>query len=212
MENQINLYGYARVSTKHQNLERQIQALEEYGITKENLFIDKKSGKDFNRQDYQLLKQILKRTQNNVLVIKSIDRLGRNYQEIKREWEELATELKTDIVVLDMPILDTRKYKDTMGNFISDLILQVLSYVAENERTNIRQRQAEGIAIAKAQGKRFGRPTIEIPKDFETQYQLWRNRKQTAKVTMANLGLRKSKFYSIIRDYESNNESLKKVS
>lgn len=212
MENQINLYGYARVSTQHQNLERQIQALEEYGITKENLFIDKKSGKDFNRQDYQLLKQILKRTSNNCLVIKSIDRLGRNYQEIQKEWQEITTELKTDIVVLDMPILDTRKYKDTMGNFISDLILQVLSYVAENERTNIKTRQAEGIAIAKAQGKKFGRPTIEIPKDFETQYQLWRNGKQTAKVTMANLNLKKSKFYSFVRAYEGQNEELKKVS
>ena len=180
MENQINLYGYARVSTQKQNLERQIEALTKFGITKENLFIDKKSGKDFNREDYQLLKQILKRTQNNVLVIKSIDRLGRNYQEIQKEWQEITTELKTDIVVLDMPILDTRKYKDTMGNFISDLILQVLSYVAENERTNIRQRQAEGIAIAKAK-KIMGRPKIKLPKDFQTQYNLWRQGKQTAK-------------------------------
>lgn len=214
MENQINLYGYARVSTQKQNLERQIEALTKFGITKENLFIDKKSGKDFNREDYQLLKQILKRTQNqqNILVLKSLDRLGRNYQEIQKEWKEITTELKTDIVVLDMPILDTRKYKDTMGNFISDLILQVLSYVAENERTNIKSRQAEGITIAKAQGKKFGRPTIEIPKDFETQYILWRQGKQTAKTTMANLGLKKSKFYSIARTYESNTKDLKKVS
>ncbi len=204
--------GYARVSTQKQNLERQIEALTKFGITKENLFIDKKSGKDFNREDYQLLKQILKRTQNNVLVIKSIDRLGRNYQEIQKEWKEITTELKTDIVVLDMPILDTRKYKDTMGNFISDLILQVLSYVAENERTNIKTRQAEGIAVAKAKGKKFGRPTIELPKDFETQYNLWRQDKQTAKTTMANLGLKKSKFYSFVRAYEQGNEELKKVS
>lgn len=212
MENQINFYGYARVSTKHQNLERQIQALEEYGITKENLFIDKKSGKDFNRQDYQLLKQILKRTSNNCLVIKSIDRLGRNYQEIKREWEEITTELKTDIVVLDMPILDTRKYKDTMGNFISDLVLQVLSYVAENERTNIKTRQAEGIAIARAKGVHMGRPKTQLPKEFHAQYNLWRQGQQTAKTTMANLGLKKSKFYSFVRDYESNTKDLKKVS
>lgn len=211
MENQINLYGYARVSTQKQNLERQIEALTKFGITKENLFIDKKSGKDFNREDYQLLKQILKRTQNNVLVIKSIDRLGRNYQEIQKEWQEITTELKTDIVVLDMPILDTRKYKDTMGNFISDLILQVLSYVAENERTNIRQRQAEGIAIAKAK-KIMGRPQIKQPKDFQPQYNLWRQGKQTAKVTMANLNLKKSKFYSFVRAYEGQNEELKKVS
>ena len=211
MENQINLYGYARVSTQKQNLERQIEALTKFGITKENLFIDKKSGKDFNREDYQLLKQILKRTQNNVLVIKSIDRLGRNYQEIQKEWQEITTELKTDIVVLDMPILDTRKYKDTMGNFISDLILQVLSYVAENERTNIRQRQAEGIAIAKEK-KIMGRPKIKLPKDFQPQYNLWRQGKQTAKVTMANLNLKKSKFYSFVRNYEAQNAELKKVS
>lgn len=211
MENQINMYGYARVSTQKQNLERQIRALEEYGITKENLFIDKKSGKDFNREDYQLLKQILKRTSNNCLIIKSIDRLGRNYQEIQKEWQEITTELKTDIVVLDMPILDTRKYKDTMGNFISDLILQVLSYVAENERTNIRQRQAEGIAIAKAKGV-MGRKSIPCPSNFKQEYNNWKNGKQTAKTTMANLKLKKSKFYSFVREYESNNESIKKAS
>lgn len=210
MENQINLYGYARVSTKHQNLERQIQALEEYGITKENLFIDKKSGKDFNRGDYQLMKQILQRTKNNVLVIKSIDRLGRNYKEIQKEWQEITN--YADIIVLDIPLLDTTKNKQLLGTFISDLILQVLSYVAENERTNIRQRQAEGIAIAKAKGKKFGRPTIEIPRNFKIQYDLWRNGKQTAKTTMANLNLKKSKFYAFVREYESNNESIKKVS
>ena len=210
MENQINLYGYARVSTQHQNLERQIQALEEYGITKENLFIDKKSGKDFNRGDYQLMKQILQRTQNNVLVIKSIDRLGRNYKEIQKEWQEITN--YADIIVLDIPLLDTTKNKQLLGTFISDLILQVLSYVAENERTNIRQRQAEGIAIAKAKGKKFGRPTIEIPRNFKIQYDLWRNGKQTAKTTMANLNLKKSKFYAFVREYESNNESIKKVS
>ena len=158
MENQINLYGYARVSTQHQNLERQIQALEEYGITKENLFIDKKSGKDFNRGDYQLMKQILQRTKNNVLVIKSIDRLGRNYKEIQKEWQEITN--YADIIVLDIPLLDTTKNKQLLGTFISDLILQVLSYVAENERTNIRQRQAEGIEIAKAKCKKFCRHTI----------------------------------------------------
>ena len=204
------IYGYARVSTQHQNLERQIQALEEYGITKENLFIDKKSGKDFNRGDYQLMKQILQRTKNNVLVIKSIDRLGRNYKEIQKEWQEITN--YADIIVLDIPLLDTTKNKQLLGTFISDLILQVLSYVAENERTNIRQRQAEGIAIAKAKGKKFGRPTIEIPRNFKIQYDLWRNGKQTAKTTMANLNLKKSKFYAFVREYESNNESIKKVS
>ena len=197
MENQINLYGYARVSTQHQNLERQIQALTEYGVKEENIFIDKKTGKDFNREDYQLLKQILKRTTNNILVIKSIDRLGRNYKEI---------------IVLDMPLLDTTKNKELLGTFISDLILQVLSYVAENERVNIKQRQAEGIAIAKAKGTKFGRKAIAIPTDFEQQYQLWRRGKQTAKTTMANLNLKKSKFYSFVREYERQNEVFPKAS
>ena len=136
-----NLYGYARVSTKEQNTDRQIQALKEFGIEEENIFEDKKSGKDFKREEYQLLKRILKRTTNNVLVIKSIDRLGRNYKEIQNEWREITQDLKTDIVVLDMEILDTRKYKDLLGNFIADLVLQVLSFVAEQERNNIKSRQ-----------------------------------------------------------------------
>ena len=139
-----NVYGYARVSTKHQKEDRQIEALSEYCITEENLFIDKESGKCFfNREEYQLLKKILKRTENNILFVKSIDRLGRNYKEIQNEWREITQELKTDIVVLDMPLLDTRQYKDLLGNFISDLVLQVLSFVAEQERTNIKQRQKE---------------------------------------------------------------------
>lgn len=208
MENE-NLYGYGRVSTKDQNLDRQIQALLEFGIKKENLFIDKQSGKDFNRQDYQLLKQILKRTTNNILVIKSIDRLGRNYKEIQKEWKELTIDLKTDIVVLDMPILDTRKYKDTMGNFIADIVLQILSFVAENERENIRTRQAEGIAIAKAKGKQLGRPTIGLPTNFGEEYILWKNGKQTAKATMEHLNLKKSKFYEFVREYEKGNHIYK---
>ena len=138
-----NVYGYARVSTKHQVEDRQIEALSEYCITEENIFIDKESGKDFNREEYQLLKKILKRTENNILFVKSIDRLGRNYKDIQNEWREITQELKTDIVVLDMPLLDTRQYKDLLGNFISDLVLQVLSFVAEQERTNIKQRQKE---------------------------------------------------------------------
>lgn len=207
-----NIYGYGRVSTQHQNLERQIKALLEFGVKEENIFTDKKSGKDFNRSNYQLLKQFLKRTKNNVLVIKSIDRLGRNYKEIQKEWKELTIDLKTDIVVLDMPILDTRNYNDTMGGFIANIVLEILSYIAEQERINIKERQREGIAIAKAKGKKFGRPSIALPKDFETQYNLWRNAKQTAKTTMANLGLKKSKFYSFVRTYEGQNEELKKVS
>lgn len=208
----VNLYGYARVSTQKQNLDRQLEALRQYGFVKENIFVDKKTGKDFNREDYQLLKQILKRTTNNILVIKSIDRLGRNYKEIQKEWQELTTELKTDIIVLDMPLLDTTKNKQLLGTFISDLILQVLSYVAENERINIKTRQAEGIAIAKAQGRMTGRPKIALPTNFEEQYKLWRSGKQTAKVTIQNLNLKKSKFYAFIRGYEKKNEEVLKVS
>ncbi len=199
---QSNLYGYARVSTKEQNEDRQTQALTEFGITEDNIFIDKKSGKDFEREEYQLLKKILKRTQNNVLVIKSIDRLGRNYKEIQNEWREITQDLKTDIVVLDMPILDTRQYKDLLGNFIADLILQVLSFVAEQERDNIRTRQREGIEIAKAKGVRMGRPPILLPKEFKQEYRKWKNGEQTAKVTMENLDLKRGKFYMFVREYE----------
>ena len=212
MEKQ-NIYGYCRISTKNQNEDRQVEAMRQYNIEEENIFIDKKSGATFaEREEYQLLKKILKRTQNNVLVIKSIDRLGRNYKEIQKEWKELTIDLKTDIVVLDMPILDTRNYNDTMGGFIANIVLEILSYIAEQERINIKERQREGIEIAKAKGKKFGRPSIALPKDFETQYNLWRNAKQTAKTTMANLGLKKSKFYSFVRTYEGQNEELKKVS
>ena len=139
------------------------------------------------------------------MIIKSIDRLGRNYKEIQKEWQELTINLKTDIIVLDMPLLDTTKNKELLGTFISDLILQILSYVAENERINIRARQAEGIAIAKAQGK-MGRPKIQIPFNFKEEYNLWRQGKQTAKITMQNLKLKKSKFYSFVRAYEGQNE------
>lgn len=155
MEEIKNVYGYGRISAKDQNEARQIKALLDYGIDERNIFIDEKSGKDFEREQYQLLKQILKRTKNNLLVIKSIDRLGRNYKEIQREWQELTE--YTNIKVLDMELLDTRLHKDLLGSFISDLVLQVLSFVAEQERTNIKERQAQGIAIAKQQGKYKGR-------------------------------------------------------
>lgn len=171
MENYVanvktNIYGYARVSTQHQKEDRQIEALKEFGVIEDNIFVDKKSGKDFEREEYQLLKKIMKRTQNNVLVIKSIDRLGRNYKQIQEEWREITQDLKSDIVVLDIPILDTRQYKDLLGNFISDLILQVLAFVSENERKNIRSRQMEGIEIAKAKGKKFRKTKIRNSKKF----------------------------------------------
>ena len=206
-----NLYGYARVSTKEQNTDRQIQALKEFGIEEENIFEDKKSGKDFNREEYQLLKKILKRTTNNVLVIKSIDRLGRNYKEIQKEWREITQDLKTDIVVLDMEILDTRKYKNLLGNFIADLVLQVLSFVAEQERINTRQRQKEGIKIAKSKNVKFGRPRIERPQNFEKEKKKWKKGKQTAKTTMDNLSLKRNKFYMFVKEYQERElEKIKK--
>lgn len=144
-----NVYGYARVSTKNQKEDRQVEALTKNGVTKDNIFLDKEGGKDFNRDEYQLMKKILKRTDDNLLIVKSIDRLGRNYKEILQEWRELIE--YTDIKVLDMKLLDTTLYKDLLGNFISDLVLQVLSFVAEQERTNIRQRQKERNRNCKSQ-------------------------------------------------------------
>ena len=149
------IYGYIRVSTREQNEDRQLIALREMAVPEANLFIDKQSGKDFNRPQYKKLLRRMKK--NDLLYIKSIDRLGRNYAEILEQWRMLTKEKGIDIVVLDMPLLDTRRGKDLMGTFLSDIVLQVLSFVAENERTNIRQRQAEGIAAAKAKGIRFGR-------------------------------------------------------
>jgi len=186
-----NIYGYARVSTKEQKEDRQVEALKKYGIEESNIFVDKISGKDFNRPEYKFLKELMKRTQSNVLVIKSIDRLGRNYREILHEWQELTHELNIDIVVLDMPLLDTTKFKDLLGTFISDLILQVLSFVAEQERTNIRTRQAEGIATAKARGTKFGRPRIELPKNFEEEYKKWKSGAKSAKAVIEKLELKR---------------------
>ena len=157
-----NLYGYIRVSTRDQNEDRQLIALRELKIPEKNIFMDKQSGKDFNRPQYKRLVRKLKK--DDLLYIKSIDRLGRNYAEILEQWR-LLTQIKgADIVVLDMPLLDTRRGKDLMGTFLSDIVLQVLSFVAENERTNIRQRQAEGIAAAKARGAKLGRRKSLTPK------------------------------------------------
>ena len=170
-------YGYARVSTREQNEERQLIALTGFGIAESAIFVDKQSGKDFERTQYRRLMRKLK--DGDTLVIKSIDRLGRNYEEIIKQWRYLTKEKRIDIIVLDMPLLDTRRGKDLMGTFLSDIVLQVLSFVAENERSNIRQRQAEGIAAAKARGVKFGRPPKPLPENFHTVYQRWKNGKIT---------------------------------
>lgn len=158
------VYGYIRVSTKEQNEDRQLIAMQEAGVGEERIYTDKQSGKDFQRPQYQKLLKKLR--PNDLLYIKSIDRLGRNYEEIQNQWRILTKEKEVDIVVLDMPLLDTRRGKDLVGTFLSDIVLQVLSFVAENERCNIRQRQAEGIAAAQAKGVKFGRPRVNLPENF----------------------------------------------
>lgn len=171
------VYGYVRVSAKDQNEDRQIIAMREVGVSEKNIYIDKQSGKDFKRKQYKRLVRKMKK--DDLLYIKSIDRLGRNYEEIIKQWRYLTKEKRIDIIVLDMPLLDTRRGKDLMGTFLSDIVLQVLSFVAENERSNIRQRQAEGIAAAKARGVKFGRPPKPLPENFHTVYQRWKNGKIT---------------------------------
>ena len=163
------IYGYIRVSTREQNEDRQRLALAALPVPKENIYMDKQSGKDFERPQYRRLVRRLRR--DDLLYVKSIDRLGRNYSEILEQWRMLTKEKGVDIAVLDMPLLDTRRGKDLMGTFLSDIVLQVLSFVAENERDNIRQRQAEGIAAAKARGVRFGRPPLPLPDNFHMLHQ-----------------------------------------
>lgn len=172
-----NVYGYVRVSTRDQNEDRQLIALRELQIPEKNIFLDKQSGKDFERPQYRKMVRRVKK--DDLLYIKSIDRLGRNYAEILEQWRILTKGKGIDIVVLDMPLLDTRRGKDLMGTFLSDIVLQVLSFVAENERTNIKQRQAEGIAATKKRGVRFGRPPNPLPENFYEIYQQWKNGKIT---------------------------------
>ena len=166
-------YGYARVSTKEQNEQRQLIALREFGIPERQIFVDKQSGKDFERQNYRKLFRKLKA--GDVLVIKSIDRLGRNYDEILEQWRSITKEKQAAIVVLDMPLLDTRQNRDLTGTLIADIVLQLLSYVAQTEREFIHQRQAEGIAAAKERGVQFGRPPMERPPELDSLRELWQS-------------------------------------
>lgn len=185
--------GYARVSGINQHEDRQMIDLLSYGVSEKDICIDKQSGKDFNRSAYKKMYNALKK--NDLLVIKSIDRLGRNYREIQDEWQKITKKKGADIVVLDMPLLDTTKSKDLLGTFIADLVLQLLSFVAENERLNIRQRQKEGIAAAKKRGVRFGRPPIKMPEKYEEYYRLWQSKKITAKKAADLLGVPLWAFY-----------------
>ena len=193
------VYGYIRVSTKEQNEDRQRIAMEEAGVPERNVYMDKQSGKDFNRPQYRKLLRKLKK--DDLLYIKSIDHLGRNYEEILQQWRYLTKDKGIDIVVLDMPLLDTRPGKDLMGTFLSDIVLQVLSFVAENERTNIRQRQAEGIAAAKARGVRFGRPEKEIPADFGEIVAAWEQKQLPISEVLTRCDMSEATFYRRLREY-----------
>lgn len=191
------VFGYARVSSKEQNEERQLVAFKEFGIDERDIYIDKQSGKDFNREQYSILKNILR--ENDLLVVKSIDRLGRNYNMIVDEWKDIVKNIKADIVVIDMPLLDTRNNKDLLGTFISDLVLQILSYVAEQERSFIKQRQKEGISNAMNNGVKFGRPKIEKPHNFDDVVFKWKNKELKSKEAMEILGLKPNSFYNLLK-------------
>ena len=197
----MNTYGYIRVSSRDQSEDRQLIALKEAGVSEQNIYLDKQSGKDFNRPQYKQLLQKLKK--NDLLYIKSIDRIGRNYEEILQQWRTLTKQKGIDIVVLDMPLLDTRRGRDLMGTFLSDIVLQILSFVAENERTNIRQRQAEGIAAAKAKGVRFGSPPLPLPDNFYEIHKAWRARKITLKEAAQACHMPVGTFYGKARKLEN---------
>ncbi|MDE6747714.1 MAG: recombinase family protein [Lachnospiraceae bacterium] len=196
-----DVYGYIRVSSRDQNDDRQIIALQKMNVSAKNIFIDIQSGKNFERPSYKHMVQQLKK--DDLLYIKSIDRLGRNYEEVLEQWRVLTKEKGVDIVVLDMPLLDTRRGKDLMGTFLSDIVLQVLSFVAENERTNIRQRQAEGIAAAKARGVKFGRPPLPYPDNFNEIHSNWRNKKITLRQAANACGMPIGTFYDKARKLEN---------
>ena len=197
---EINIYGYMRVSSKEQNEDRQKIALTEMGVPENNIYMDKQSGKDFERTQYKRL--LRKLNENSVLYIKSIDRLGRNYGELNEQWRIITKEKKADIVVIDMPLLDTRREKNLLGTFISDVVLALLSCVAENERTNIKQRQAEGIAAAKARGVKFGRPPLPIPQNFYQMHKDWRAGKITIDEAAKACNMCPKTFYSKAVKYE----------
>ena len=194
----MNTYAYARVSARDQNLQRQIAAFIEFGIDKNNIFSDKKSGKDFERKEYKKLIKKLK--SGDLLVVKSIDRLGRNYDQIIAEWAFITNIIGADIFVLDMPLLDTRTKADTLvGKFISDIVLQVLSFVAENERKNIRERQADGIKAAKQNGVKFGRPKREYSDEFLTVAKDYICKRLSSANAIKILNIKRDNFYYHVR-------------
>lgn len=194
------IYGYVRVSSKDQNEDRQVITMKEMQVPDENIYVDKQSGKDFNRPQYKRLLHKVK--PDDLIYIKSIDRLGRNYKEILEQWKVITKDKQVDLYVIDMPILDTRREKGLLGTFISDLVLTLLSYVAENERTTIRQRQAEGIAAAKARGVHFGRTPKPLPENFYEVYQRWKMKKITIAQAAQECGMPQTTFFERARAYE----------
>ena len=202
MEGQ-KVYGYMRVSTKEQKEDRQRIALVEAGVPKEQIYLDKQSGKNFERPEYKRL--LRKLDADSILFVMSIDRLGRNYADLNEQWRIITREKGADIVVIDMPLLDTRREKNLLGTLISDLVLSLLSYVAENERINIKQRQAEGIIAAKARGVRFGRPQLPLPENFHEIHKMWREKKLTLKQAAKACDLAESTFFDKAKRLEKHN-------
>ncbi len=194
-------FAYCRVSSSDQNEARQVQAMLDLGINDRDIFIDKSSGRDFNRPMYQALKAQLR--ENDVLVIKSIDRLGRNYKQICNEWKEITSEIKAHIRVLDMPVLDTTRTEGLIGQVISDIVLQLLGYVAEQERAFNKQRQAEGIKIAKEEGKKLGKPAIQYPNNWNEVYSIWKSGSITAREAMKRMNLKSTSFYKLAKNYKA---------
>lgn len=195
----MSIYGYARVSSTDQNEDRQMIALKEAAVLEKNIFMDKQSGKDFGRPNYRKMMQKLKA--GDLLYILSIDRLGRNYEEIQKQWRVLTKEIGIDICVIDMPLLDTRQGKDLMGIFVADLVLQILSFVAQNERENIRKRQAQGIAAAKAKGVKFGRQEKKVPNNFGKLVSDWEEKKISLTEVLKQCDMSEATFYRRLREY-----------
>lgn len=204
----MNIYGYVRVSSTDQNEDRQVAALWDVQVPEKNIYMDKQSGKDFNRPNYRNLVRNLKA--GDLLYILSIDRLGRNYEEIQEQWRTLTKEIGIDICVLDMPLLDTRNGKDLMGTFIADLVLQILSFTAQSERENIKKRQAQGIAAAKAKGVKFGRPGKEAPDDFGELVRAWEQKRLTLEKVLEQCSMSKATFFRRLREYRTIRENVKR--
>ena len=194
-----NIYGYVRVSSIDQNEDRQLIVMDENNVPKGNIYIDKQSGKDFERPQYKKLVKKLKA--GDLLYILSIDRLGRNYEDIQKQWRILTKDIGIDICVIDMPLLDTRNGKDLMGTFIADLVLQILSFVAQNERENIKKRQAQGISAAKAKGVKFGRPESPVPDEFDKLIKQWEKKEISIAELLAVCNMSEATFYRKLREH-----------